>query len=154
MDLLLCELEGLRCALPASDVREVIRAVTILPLAGASQTVEGVINVRGDSVPMLNLRSRLHLEARPVGVTEHFVLLRTGERQIGVRVDRALAVITVPDGDIDAISQAMSGTDGIPGVGTLPDGTVLVQDVNRLLDDSEQPPVADSLARSPGAGAA
>jgi len=153
MDLLLCELEGLRCAFPASDVREVVRAVTILPLADASQTVEGVINVRGDRVPMLNLRSRLHLEARPVGVTEHFVLLHAGGRQIGVRVDRALAVITVPDGDIDAISQALSGTDGIPGIGTLPDQVVLVQDVNRLLEDPEQPAAVDSLVRSPGAGA-
>jgi len=127
--------------------------VTILPLADAPESVEGVINVRGHLVPVFNLRFRLELQARPVGVTEHFVLLRAGDRHIAVRVDRALAVMTVPDWDVDSIAQALPTADGIDGIGTLPDGLVLIQDVKKLLADSEQRAVADSIARLPREGA-
>jgi purine-binding chemotaxis protein CheW len=48
MDVLVFEVGGVRCALPAPEVREIVRAVTIVPLPKAPPIVEGLINLRGD----------------------------------------------------------------------------------------------------------
>jgi purine-binding chemotaxis protein CheW len=57
-ELLIFEIGASRFGLPSADVREVLRAVTIVPLPGAPPIVEGLINVRGRIVPVLDIRRR------------------------------------------------------------------------------------------------
>ena len=138
MDLLTFDLGGIRCALPASDVREVVRAVSILPLPNAPDAVEGVINVRGTLVPVLDLRRRLHLPAKPIAVSDHLVLVRAGARDVAVRVDRAVAVVAAADEHLEAPDPDITAAPFIRAVGKLADGLVLVHDLRRFLDASEQ----------------
>jgi len=56
LQLLVAEIGALRFGLRLSDVREVVRAVAIDPLPGAPDIVEGLINVRGEVVPVLDVR--------------------------------------------------------------------------------------------------
>jgi purine-binding chemotaxis protein CheW len=138
MDLLVFDVGGIRCALPAGDVREVVRAVTIVPLPNAPDVVEGVINVRGSLVPVIDLRQRLGLAARTLAITDHLVLVHTGEHDYAVRVDQAVDVVTVPDGQLEAPTREMTVAPFITAVGKLPDGLVVVHDLRRFLSGAEQ----------------
>jgi purine-binding chemotaxis protein CheW len=149
MDLLTFDLGGIRCALPATDVREVVRAVSVLPLPGSPEAVEGVINVRGTLVPVLNLRRRLRLPEKPIGVSDHLVLVRAGDRDVAVRVDRALAVVAATD-DCLATPGADITAPFISAVGRLVDGLVLVHDLRRFLDASEQASLDTAAKRKRG----
>src|SRR5690606_20705674 len=100
-DLVIFEIENVRYALPSSDVQEVVRAVAVVPLPKAPPVVEGIIDVRGRVVPVLDLRARFGLPPRVPRHTDHLVLARAHDRLVGVRADRAIEVARVEPGDLE-----------------------------------------------------
>src|SRR5260370_33435244 len=72
--LLTFELDGQRCALLASEVLEVQRVVAMARLPRCPDIVEGVIDLRGKLVPVLDVRSRLGLPPRPPAPSDHLVV--------------------------------------------------------------------------------
>src|SRR5437870_13646015 len=89
LEILVFEVGGQRYGLPAAEVREILRAVAIVPLPRAPAIIEGIINIRGTVVPVLDLRTRFRLPAKPVEPADHLVVAWAGERLVAVRVDRA-----------------------------------------------------------------
>jgi hypothetical protein len=88
--ILVFEIGGRRFGLPAAEVRELLRAVTILPLPLAPDVVEGIINVRGTVVPVLDIRARLRLPAKAAEPSDHLIVVEPGGRPVVLRIDRAL----------------------------------------------------------------
>src|SRR5512132_2373128 len=137
MDVLVFEIGGLRYALPAPDVCEVARVVTIVPLPKAPSIVEGVINVRGTLVPVLDVRARFDLPPKPVSHTDHLVLGRAGQRLVAIRADRALQFLHVEPAAIEDAGALVPRLDYIAGVAKLPDGLVLIHDLRAFLAEGE-----------------
>ncbi len=109
-EILVFEVDGRRYGLPAAEVRELARAVTIVPLPSPTALVEGIIDVRGEAVPVLDLRARLGLPARGVEPSDHLIIARAAGRTVALRVDRALEL---RGGDVDAIDAGgPAGGDG------------------------------------------
>ncbi|HEY0971117.1 MAG TPA: chemotaxis protein CheW [Gemmatimonadales bacterium] len=136
--LLLFSIDDLRFALPVSAVRETVRAVAITPLAGAPGVVEGVIDVRGTVTPVLDMRARFRLPPRPVRPSDHMVLAEAAGRQVALRVDRVLEVATVTGEDVRAARDDDPSMRHLAGVARLPDGLVLVGDLDAFLTQGER----------------
>jgi purine-binding chemotaxis protein CheW len=94
-EILVFEVGGRRYGLPGSDVRELLRAVAILPLPQAPAEIEGVINLRGTVVPVLDLRARLGLAAKPLEPSDHLIVLKGDAWLVAVRIDHALELVTL-----------------------------------------------------------
>lgn len=108
IQLLTFDVGGRRLALPATAVGEVTWAVAVTPLSKAPPIVEGVINVRGTVVPVLDIRHRLTLPAQPVALHQHFIVAHAGHRLVALRVDRALDLVSVPEEAIETAARAGS----------------------------------------------
>ena len=112
-----------------------MRAVAITPLPNAPALVEGVVNVRGRVLPVLDVRARFRLPARALDPSDHFIVASAGDRGVILRVDRAthLALldedVAPPAGAPGAVYEA--------GVAMLDDGMVLVHDVGAFLSEAE-----------------
>jgi purine-binding chemotaxis protein CheW len=141
-DLLVFEVAAQRLAVLAPLVREVIRAVAIAPFPKAPPIVEGVINVRGTLVPVLDLRRRFGLPPVPLNPEQHFVIALAGPRVVALRVDRAVDFLTVPEQVIDEASHLVPGLEYVAGIARLPDGVLVIHDLERFLSLEE----ADQLA--------
>jgi purine-binding chemotaxis protein CheW len=121
---------------PAAAVREVIMwaPVTRIPNAGAS--VKGVINLRGEIVPVLDSRTRLGLA--PIEPTDRtcivVVHVRNGSRQLaaGLIVDTALEVARLISAEISGGDGRLAG-DLVTGVARTKAGLVMLLDVDRLV---------------------
>lgn len=87
---LVCEVGTQRFGLPAEELREIVRAVAIAPLPQAPPGVEGVINVRGEIVPVIDLRRMLGIAPRPTVLADHLVIARLDGAPLALRIDRAL----------------------------------------------------------------
>jgi len=133
---------GQRHGLPASAVQELVRAVAVVPLPRAPAGVEGVINLRGQVVPVLSLRARLGLPDRPLEPSDHFIIARTGQQHVALRVDRALDLVSLDAAEVDPGIELVSAAGW---VARLPDGLVLIHDLNNLLSPSESAALADVL---------
>lgn len=136
---------GVRCALPLADVREVVRAVAITALPTSPAIVEGVIDVRGRVVPVLDLRARLGLPAEPVGPEQKLVIADADERRVAVRVDSVDWVTQLDEDEIAAPERVVRGIGYLAGVGRLPDGLVLVHDLATFLEQGEAEALSAAL---------
>jgi purine-binding chemotaxis protein CheW len=125
-------------ALGAADVVEVVRAVAIAPLPRAPSVIEGVVDVRGVVVPVLDVRARFHLAAAPLAASQHFLLARAGRRVVALRVDEALDVVRAPVEAVDEHPQGLEGLEHLKGVARLADGVVAIQDLDRFLSLDEE----------------
>jgi purine-binding chemotaxis protein CheW len=132
-EILVFEMDGQRFGLHVSDVQELLQAVTVTPLPNAPVLVEGVINLRGQVVPVLDLRKALGLPARPVEPNDHLVVAQANSRRMVLRVDRALDLVRPPESDAAHPSGSGSVDNGVFRTAQLGDGLVFILDLDACL---------------------
>lgn len=150
MDTLVFQLAGQRFGIAAHDVVELLPAVSVTPLPRAPEIVEGVINVRGLVVPVLDIRSRFGLPGRPVRHTDHYVVAKAGKRVVAVRADRAVDLLQVPPEALVDATEAVPASPYIKGVAKLPDGMVLLHDLHAFLTSAEEASLDRALEEADG----
>jgi purine-binding chemotaxis protein CheW len=136
-EVLVFEVEGQRYGLPTADVRELVRAVTITPLPHAPAVIEGVVNVRGRVLPVLDMRARFHLPARPLDPSDHFIVASAGARGVILHVDGATHLALLEEASIQPSESLGPNATYVAGVAKLEDGMVLIHDLATFLSDAE-----------------
>jgi len=140
-EVLVFEVGGQRYGLPIADVLELVRAVAITPLPNAPAVIEGIVNVRGRIVPVLDVRARFRLPAKPLDPSDHFIVAAAGPRGVILRVDRATQLALVDASAVQPPETLGAGAAYVAGVARLDDGMVLIHDLATFLSAAE----ADSL---------
>lgn len=143
---LVFEVDGHRYAIDTDCVHEIVRAVQPSRLPKGPDVVTGVINARGEILPLLDLRVRFGLPAMPMRVHDVFVIVQTSLRRIAFRADRACALMRVPLHDISTLSQNVPRAQYAAGTARLSDGLLLICDVELFLDEAERVTLAGALA--------
>jgi purine-binding chemotaxis protein CheW len=135
--------------IPLRCVQEIRSYQTPTRLAGAHAQWLGVIDLRGEVVPLLDLRRRLALAAaEPDSLT--VIVISLGERRIGVLADQVNDVIALERGQIGALP-ALPGVPEqryMPGIAVVADRRLVLMDIQGLLREEAAPtvPEADALA--------
>jgi purine-binding chemotaxis protein CheW len=83
-------------ALPVEPVKQIISMVAITPLPQVSDVVEGIINVHGTIIPVVNLSHHLGLQKTPLQLYTPILLVQIGEGAIGLIVDEVTHVLSFP----------------------------------------------------------
>ncbi len=83
-------------------VREIIHPLAITPVPRAPASVEGVVRLRGEVIPVLDVRKRLGLPASAPTRRTRFLVVNVARRRIGLVVDEVCEVIRIPRADIRA----------------------------------------------------
>ncbi len=81
-------------------VREIIHPLPITRVPRAPASVEGVVRLRGEVIPVLDVRKRLGLPASAPTRRTRFLVVNVARRRIGLVVDEVCEVIRIPRGDI------------------------------------------------------
>lgn len=149
--LLVVEVAGHRCGLAAADVVEVHPAVQLAALPDAPEVVLGLMNRRGQALPVLDLRRRLGLPPRPTRLDDRLVVLRLPDRHVAVQVDAALDVVTVPEAVVDEAVTAQAAR--TRGAAVLDDGLLVVLDLTAFLSGDEAVELEAALLQRARAGA-
>lgn len=144
LQLLVVEASGHPCGLPIEAVVEIHPAVQLSALPDAPSVVVGLVNRRGTAVPVLSLRRRLALPARALHADDHLVVLQLADRQVGLLVDAAVEVVSVPAADVDAAATA--DATHTRGAAALEEGLLVVVDLATFLSPTESQALDQSLA--------
>lgn len=150
LEVLLFTLEGQRYALPVGDVRELVRAARLTPLPRAPDVVEGLMNLRGELLPVLSLRRRFRLPPRALSPEDHFIVAQAGPRRVVLHVDRTEEVLRLPAGTLDETPRELPGVGYVAGAVKLPEGLVLVHDLRTFLSEAEGLALDTALASASG----
>lgn len=98
MEVLIFEVAGLRHGVPTADVQELLAAMAVMPVPGAPSVVEGVINLHGVIVLVVDARRSFGAQARPMELADHLIVMRANDRLLALHVDRAVGLATVDAG--------------------------------------------------------
>lgn len=145
-------IDGEEFGIDILKVQEIIRPVAITRVPNAPPFVEGVINLRGRIVPVIDARKRFGLEPRPMAETSRIVVIELGRETVGFVMDAVREVIRVDPAVIEPAPELAVGVDAdyIRGVAKLEDRLLILLDVERVLAEHERA----ALEREPLAEAA
>jgi purine-binding chemotaxis protein CheW len=117
------------------QVQEIRRVSEITNVPRAPEFVRGVINLRGRILPVLDLKRKLGLGEVETGRATRIVVVRVGERLLGLLVDGASQVLKVAVSRIEPPPEEVleKGGDYIRGVAKLDDRLIILVDLGRLL---------------------
>lgn len=87
-------------AIDIMRVREIIHPLPITPVPRAPAFVEGVVRLRGEVIPVLDVRKRLGVPARPEDRKTRFLVVNVAGRRIGLVVDEMCEVLRLPRSEI------------------------------------------------------
>jgi purine-binding chemotaxis protein CheW len=116
-------------------VQEIRRLSEITSVPRAPEFIRGVINLRGRILPVLDLKRKLGLGEVQAGRAARIVVVRVGERLLGLMVDGASQVLKVEVSRIEPPPEEVveRGGDYIRGVAKLDDRLIILVDLERLL---------------------
>ena len=137
VELLAFVIDGERCALPVRDVREVVRAALPARLPKAPPVVTGALNIRGEIVPLLDVRGRFAFAPRPLAPEDQIVIAHISQRPVGFVVDRVDDVVRLDPSDITSGSAVAAGVEHLEGVARLRDGLLVIYDLRTFLSADE-----------------
>jgi purine-binding chemotaxis protein CheW len=125
--------DTLRFALPLEAVERIVRAAEYTPLPLAPDVVLGALDVAGEILPVFSPRRRFRLADRPLAPTDQFVLARSARRRMVLAVDAALELIEKHPPAGTGARPHVPDLPYLRGALSLPDGLVLIQDLERFL---------------------
>jgi len=148
-EFLLYRLDDQRFGIPLHVVNRVERAAAPTAVPGAPEVVRGVLDVRGTAVPVFDLRLRLGLPPMPLRPSDHLVLATTSKRVVALVVDRVEGLTSVAPERLNAASKVVPGLKHVAGILRLPDGLVLVTDLDAFLSLEEECALDKALEGAP-----
>lgn len=137
---------GRRWGLMLRDVEEIHPVVSVTPLPGAPEGMEGVVDRRGAVVPVLDGCRRLGLASRPVKLSDRLVFVRAGRGSVALRVDAAVELVTLHPVDMHGDRSFVEESLRTAGIGRHREGLLVVLDSQKFLSSSEWATVEAALA--------
>lgn len=132
---ILFSVAGTTYALRSRDVAHIEMVEQITAVPNAAPFVDGVVFSRGQVVPALNLRARFGFDRTPVDLSTRLLVVRVGERSVGLVVDAAREFVSIDAASIQPPNAALTGLSGryLEGVASIADRLILVLDLEAIL---------------------
>jgi purine-binding chemotaxis protein CheW len=121
------------------EVREINRMMEITRVPHAPDFVEGVINLRGQVIPVVDLRKRFGLGSIERDKNARIVVVELGDKVVGFLVDSVSEVLRVPRRVVEPPPPIVGGIDSeyIEAVVKLDDRLLILLDLQKLLTKHE-----------------
>jgi len=116
-------------------IQEIIRLLEITQIPRAAPDIEGVINLRGKIVPILNLRQRLGLPPAERTRATRVIVVEIEDCTVGMIVDGVTGVMRVDESSIEPPSKLLTDIDSdyLRGVGKVGDTLLVLLNMKRVL---------------------
>lgn len=122
-------------------VKEIIRLMQITMVPRAPEFIEGVINLRGKVIPVINMRTRFNKADHPPDNSTRIVVMELGQKIVGFLVDGVSEVLRIPESTVEDPPPVVAGigSEYIRGLGKLDNRLLILLDLDHLLGGIELP---------------
>jgi purine-binding chemotaxis protein CheW len=121
------------------SVREIVRVPEITTVPNAQETIEGVINLRGKIIPVVDLRKRFgQIEIVP-DKKNRILVVELENKLVGLIVNSASEVLKIPPSEIESPGSVFADGESsyVTGVGKLKGRLIILLDISKLLHRPE-----------------
>lgn len=133
-------------AIPSSDVQQLEMLEDVTPVPNSPDFLDGVVYLRGQVVPVVNLRRRFGLERVPYDLSSRLIVVKFDARVVGLAVDSAREFLKFASDDLQPAPQSFGPPENDPLAGVLKrdERMILVLEVRRLLAPGILPEMSKS----------
>lgn len=127
-------------AIEITKVKEIILVEGVTRVPQMPAFIEGIINLRGNVIPVLDLRKRFELPGAALSEQSRIVVTRMESRIVGLIVDSVSQVMKIPKSKIQPPPQTIAGLAGeyLVGIGKMDDRMILLLDIEKILSSGEK----------------
>jgi purine-binding chemotaxis protein CheW len=142
---------------PITSLHEIVRVPEITAVPDAPDYLEGVINLRGKIVSVMDLRKRFGDKQATVRKSNRILVVEHAGRLAGLIVDSASEVLKIPSDAVEAPPAVFQdgGLNCVTGLGKVAGRMIVLLDMNKLLApgslESKSEPVEKKVAAKAGA---
>lgn len=129
-----------RYGIEISQIKEIILLTQVTKIPNVPDFIEGVLNLRGQIVAIINLRKKLGKEPKKNDENTRIIVIEYGSSTIGVMVDSVSEVKYLSSKNIEEIPRFLALKDEskfLKGIGKLEDGLLTLMDLKELFSESE-----------------
>ena len=121
-------------------VQEIIRTMEITRVPRSPEFVEGVINLRGKVIPVLDLRKRFGLSKTEHSKDTRIIVVETNGKTVWLVVDSVSEVLRLDASTVEPPPEIVGGIDSeyIDGVGKLEDRLIILLNLDKVLSPKEK----------------
>jgi purine-binding chemotaxis protein CheW len=127
-----------RYAVALESVERALPMIAISPLPGAPEVVLGIINLRGEVLGVVDPCRRLDLDPHKYGLNSHLLIVRTQRRRLAIATDEVLGLANPSAGAAVPATAVLAGHTPVAGVVALPDGVLLIHDIDSFVTPDEE----------------
>lgn len=124
------------------SVHEILRIPEITRLPNTPGFIKGVINLRGNVIPVVDVRDRFGFPTAEETDLTRIIVIETDGKQIGLLVDNVYQVVRIAETSVDPPSDLIAGVseEFIEGIGRLDDRLIVILNMSNIifLDESER----------------
>lgn len=122
-------------------VQEIIRLMQITMVPRAPEFIEGVINLRGKVIPVINLRRRFNKPQVAPDSSTRIVVMELEQKIVGFLVDGVSEVLRIPESTVEDPPPVVAGigSEYIKGIGKLDNRLLILLDLDHLLGSIDLP---------------
>lgn len=137
--LVVFELAGESYGVDIGAVNTIIRMQEITEIPRSPEFVEGVINLRGSIIPVIDLRKRFGLPGGEETKASRIVVVEASSQMIGMVVDAVAETLRLPQDAIEPPSPVVTTVDSeyVRGVGKLENRLVILLELDKVLSEKE-----------------
>ncbi|HET9029314.1 MAG TPA: chemotaxis protein CheW [Candidatus Aquilonibacter sp.] len=123
-----------------SQVQEIIRMVEITHVPRAPRFMEGVINLRGQLIPIIDLRTRFGMQKINATKSTRIIVTEIGSKRVGIVVDSVSEVLNIPIENVEDAPEMIAGvgTEYIQGVGKMDERLIIMLDLTMVISGEEK----------------
>ncbi len=117
-------------------VENIVRMQSITRVPNVQEYFKGVINLRGEVVPVMSLRRKLNLEDDEITNKTRIIIIKLeANAPIGVIVDEVKEVVTLENSSVDSVSRSSQKEEVsyINGIGKTGDSLISLLDLNMII---------------------
>ncbi len=127
------------------DVKEIVKTQEIRPIPHAPLYIEGIFNLRGEVIPIMNLHKRFNIERLEYineiekELNSGFIILNIDGLKISIIIDKVSRVITINASDVKPPPQMLTGigSEYIHGIVEEKNGYLILLDIRKLFDSND-----------------
>ena len=136
--ILVFTLDELSYALPLSIVVRVIHSIGIRHLPKAPEIISGIINIKGQIIPVADIRKRFGLVEREIDPDDRLIIADTGKRQVAILVDSVTGIRDLAARQFINSKEALPFAEYIWGVANVENELILIYNLEQFLSLDEE----------------
>lgn len=120
-------------------VRGIEKTIPIVPIPNSNPIIKGIINLRGDIIPICSLRRKFGMQDKAYDDNTKFIIVQTDTLLLGIEIDRVGDIQNIEETDIFDIPKIVlsKDTDYYNKVISKGEKLIIMLDINKLMTEAE-----------------